>query len=211
VRRRVAALVGASFALSACVTGQRPTLGAAAPVGGDEGTPVGDVATDAVLQHLENVAGEQFTANYQVVRKFGNNATTATVVQDGSRVSVTVNDVRFLLGDRTVTCSLASGQCEAGTLDARISDYSIPSTFFAASPARALRVAYARKTAATIATDQTFAGVSATCVEVPITGGSDHYCATALGTIALWDTAAVRVELTGLADTPDPTAFQVPG
>jgi hypothetical protein len=211
VRRWVAALAGALFVLTACVTGQRPTLGASVPVGGGAGTPVGDGPTDAVLQRLENVEGKTFTASYRVVRKFGDKSTTATVVQDGDKVSVTVGDVRFLLGDRTVTCSLASGHCEDGTLDARISDYTIPSTFYAESPARALRVDYSRKTADTVAAEQSFASVTATCVEVPLGGGSDHYCATPVGTVALWDTAAIRVELTGLSDNADPAAFDVPG
>jgi hypothetical protein len=39
----------------------------------------------------------------------------------------------------------------------------------------------------------------------------EHYCATALGPIARWDTAAVAVELTGLSPTPDTTAFTAPG
>ncbi len=75
----------------------------------------------------------------------------------------------------------------------------------------ALRVDFSRKSAATVATDQTFAGATATCVEVPLGGGSDHYCATPAGPAALWDTAAIHVELTGLTDTADPAAFQVPG
>jgi hypothetical protein len=211
VRRPVAALVGALLVLAGCGIGERPTLGASVPVGGGAGTPVGDVATDAVLQRLEDAGGQTFTASYQLLRKFGDKSTTATVVEDGDQVSVTVGDVRFLLGDRTVTCSLATSQCEDGTLDARISDYMISSNFYAESPARALRVAYARKTAATIASDQTFAGVSSTCVEVPVGAGSDHYCAAIVGVVALWDTAAVHVELTGLTDSADPTAFQVPG
>jgi hypothetical protein len=181
------------------------------PIGGGAGTPVGNAAADAVLQRLENVSGKTFTASYDVVRKFGDKSTTATVVQDGDQVSVTVGDVRFLLGDRTVTCSLASGQCEDGTLDARISDFSIPSAFYAESPARALRVDYSRKTADTVASDETLANAPVTCVEVPLSGGSDHYCATTVGAVALWDTAAIHVVLTGLTDTADPSAFQVPG
>jgi hypothetical protein len=211
VRRPVAALVGALFVLAACGTGERPTLGATVVVGGGAGTPVGDVATDTVLNRLENVAGHTFTATYSLLRKFGNNETTATVVEDGDQVSVTVGDVRFVLGARTVTCSLAKGHCEDGTLDARISDYSLPSNFYATSPARALRVAFARKTADTIASDRTVAGAAATCVEIPLGGGSEHYCATSVGTVALWDTAATHVELTGLTDTADASAFAVPG
>jgi len=204
-------LAGALFVLAACGTGERPTLGASVTIGGGAGSPVGDGATDAVLNRLENVDDHTFTATYTVLRRFGDRSTQATVVEDGNEVSVTVGEVRFLLGARTLTCSMASGRCEDGTIDARISDYSVPSNFFAVSPARALRVAYARKSGATVASDQTFAGVAATCVEVPLGGGSDHYCAMPSGAIALWDTAAIRVELTGMADTADPSAFAVPG
>jgi hypothetical protein len=204
-------LVGALIVLAGCGTGERPTLGATVTIGGGAGSPVGDAATDAVLSRLESANDHTFTATYTLLRRFGDKSAPATVVESGEDVSVTVGEVRFLLGSRTVTCSMASGRCEDGTLDARISDYSVPSNFFAASPARALRVAYARKTGATVASAQTFAGVAATCVEVPVDGGSDHYCATATGPIALWDTAAIRVELTGMADTADPSAFAVPG
>jgi hypothetical protein len=38
----------------------------------------------------------------------------------------------------------------------------------------------------------------------------EHYCATTLGPIARWDTAAVAVELTGLTPTPDATALNAP-
>lgn len=180
-------------------------------MGSGAGSTLGDPPTDAVLERLEQVAGQTFTASYRLLRKFGNKSTTATVVQDGEEVSVTVGDVRFLLGSRTVTCSMASGQCEDGTIDARISDYSIPSTFFAESPARALRVAYARKTGDTVAADQTIAGVPSICVEIPVGNGSERYCATPVGAIAQWDTAAIHVELTDLKETADPTAFEVPG
>jgi hypothetical protein len=213
VRRPVVKVAGALLALVApvaCGTGARPTLGASVPMGGGAGSTLGDAPTDAVLQRLEQVAGHTFTATYRLLRKFGTKSTTATVVEDAEQVSVTVGDVRFLFGSRTVTCSMASGQCEDGTIDARISDYSLPSSFFAESPARALRVTYARKTGDTVAADQTIAGVPSICVEIPIGDGSERYCATSTGAIAQWDTAAIHVELTELKDTADPTAFEVP-
>jgi hypothetical protein len=211
VRRPVVALAGALFALVACGIGERPTLGASVPMGGDVGSPTGDVPTDAVLERLEHVDGATFTATYRVVRKFGDKSTTATVVEEGDRVSVTVGEVRFLRGDSTVTCSLTSGRCEEGIIDARISDYSIPSTFFAGSPARALRVAVARKTGDTVASDETIGGVPSVCVEVPLGDGHERYCVTPIGAVAEWDTAAIQIELTELDDTADATAFEPPG
>jgi hypothetical protein len=206
----VVPLICALVTLAACGTGARPSLGVEVPVVGGTGSAVGDVATDAVLQRLEQVAGHTFTASYRLRRKFGDKATTATVVQNGVQISVTVGDVRFLMGSRTVTCSLASGQCQDGTLDARISDFSVASNFFAVSPARALRVAYARKSGDTIGVEQTIAGIRSTCVEVPLGGGSERYCATPVGAVAQWDTAAIHIELSGLTDSVDPTAFDVP-
>jgi len=115
-----------------------------------------------VLALLESDTTEPFTATYQVTRKLGPNTTTATVVQDGDRRSVTVGDVRFLHTEQDATCVLSTRVCEPGVQDARISDYSIGSAFWADGPARALRVAMTRRAGAPVASTQTGSTASRT-------------------------------------------------
>jgi hypothetical protein len=203
----LAALV---VAVTGCALGPRPHLTEpAAALGGAPGTPSGDAGADRVLALLEGVSTDPFTASYQVTRKLGPNVTTATVVQDGDRRSTTVGDVRFLHTEQDATCVLSTKVCEPGIQDARISDYSIGSAFWADGPARALRVAMTRRNGASVASTQTIAGQEAQCVDVPVGAGVEHYCATPTGPIARWDTAAINVELTGFDTATDESAFNV--
>jgi hypothetical protein len=203
-------LIALVVTTAGCALGPRPHLTEeAAALGGAPGTPSGDAAADRVLGLLEAVSDAPFTATYQVTRKLGPNVTTATVVQDGDRRSITVGDVRFLHTEQDATCILSTKACEPGVQDARISDYSIGSAFWADGPARALRVSMTRRAGAPVASTQTIAGQEAQCVDVPVGAGVEHYCATPAGPIARWDTAAVNVELTGFDGTPDPNAFDV--
>jgi hypothetical protein len=196
--------------MAGCALGPRPHLTEeAAALGGAPGTPSGDAAADRVLGLLEAVGDGPFTATYQVTRKLGPNVTSGTVVQDGDRRSVTVGDVRFLHTEQDATCILSTKACEPGIQDARISDYSIGSAFWAEAPARALRVSMTRRAGAPVASTQTIAGQESKCADVPVGTGVEHYCATAAGPIARWDTAAVNVELTAFDGTPDPNAFDV--
>ena len=65
-----------------------------------------------------------------------------------------------------------------------------------------------RRSGPPVASTQLVGGQSVACVDVPVGPGVEHYCVTALGPIARWDTAALSVELTGISDVPDPAAFQ---
>jgi hypothetical protein len=208
----VMAVVATSALLTSCFTGSRPHLNDAdSTLGGRPGTPSGDAGADTVLGLLEGTAGAQFTATYRIVRKLGPNETNATVVQDGDTRSVTVGDIRFLHTSTDQTCSISADACEPGTLDARISDYSVGSAFWAGGPARALRVAMTRRSGPPVASTQTVGGQTAQCVDVPVGPGVEHYCVTPLGPVARWDTAALTVELTTMTNTPDATAFTAPG
>ena len=119
------------------MTGERPTLGAPADIGGAPGSTTGNVAVDKVLTRLESTEHPTFTATYGVTRKLDPNSTDAVVAQDGAATSITLGDVRFLRRDSDQTCSISEQRCEDGILEARISDYSIGSGFYASSPARA--------------------------------------------------------------------------
>jgi hypothetical protein len=213
-RRTLLGAVAVVVVLTGCVTGQRPTLqqqpASSDDLGGAPGTPSGDAGADGVLSRLEGTAGATFTATYHITRKLGPQETDATVVQQGDSRSITVGDVRFLHTKQDLTCSMKDDACEPGTLDARISDYSVGSAFWAGGPARALRVALTRRSGPPVASTQSVAGQDVQCVDVPVGAGVEHYCATTLGPIARWDTAAVAVELTGLTPTPDTTALNAP-
>jgi hypothetical protein len=212
VTTRLAVLVLAvTVALAGCVTGERPRLGEPIPVGGDEGVPTGDAGVDLVLSRLESQERPTFTAAYEITRKLGPNTTTGLVVQEGEATSVTVGDVRFLLGTEDATCSLTDHLCEPGTLEARTSDFSVGSAFYAGGPARALRVAYDRRSGPPAASDARIAGVDADCITVPVGPGAEVYCATPEGPIARWDTAGLHVELTSFVPTSDRSAFILPG
>jgi hypothetical protein len=214
MRRRIAPLLLAGAVLLAgCATGERPTEVPAEPpsVGGESGQPVGNTDVDAVLAILEGAAAPEFTAGYTVVRKLGPNTTTAQVVRQGEVTSVSVGDVRFLDGPNPLTCVVSAGTCEAGIQEARISDYSLSSSFWGPAPARALRVAYSRRSGEPQPATVDIGGITATCVDVPVGPGTERYCATPSGPVAFWDTAATQVSLTSFQDTPDQTAFIVPG
>lgn len=212
-----ASLVAAGLlaALAGCGSGSRSspvtTATPATALGGATGTPTGNAAVDAVLQKLEGSPRPAFTATYTITRKLGPRSTAATVVHDGTATAVTVGDIRFLPGDDPATCSLSQQTCEQGIREARISDYSVSSGFYAAAPARALRVAYARRSAEPAGSAESVGGSDATCVVVPLGGGSETYCATGDGVVARWDTAAVDVELQAIQASADPAAFAAPG
>jgi hypothetical protein len=203
--------VALAVTLAGCMTGERPTLGDTVPLGGSVGELVGDTGVDAVLTLLENTGDATFTARYRITRKLGPNVTEGTVVQDDGRRSITVGDLRFLDGASARTCRLDTSECEDGLQDVRLSDYSIGSSFYAGSPARALRVAYDRRSGSPAPLSLDVAGVRATCVDVPVGPGTERYCATPTGPVALWDTAGLNVELLSIAAEADASAFELPG
>jgi hypothetical protein len=203
----LAALVAGVSLVSGCATGERPTLGESVPMGGGSGQPVGDPAVDAVLAALEGDGSPAYTARYHLTRKLGAAEADGTVVRDGDRRSITVGDVRFLLGAGEQTCDLATGDCEDGLDEARISDIGLAASFYGPSPARALRVAYERRSGPPTGADATVGGLQVRCVDVPVGPGVERYCAAPGGQIALWDTAATTVELVSYADVADAEAF----
>jgi hypothetical protein len=210
------AVLAAGLALLAvigagCATGQRPTLGSSVAIGGGTGEPVGDEAVDSVLRLLEGEESPTYTARYRLTRKLGATQADGTVVRDGDQRSITVGDIRFLVGPDERTCNLATGECEDGVLEARISDVGVATTFYGPSPARALRVAFERRSGPPVAGAATVGGLQTTCVDVPVGGGVERYCAAPGGQVALWDTAATNVELVSQVDTADPAAFTIPG
>ena len=198
----LAAVVGAG-----CGVGERPTLVEAGAVGGQPGAPTGNEAADGVLGLLEGDLPGEVTANYSITSKLGG------TTRPGSRGPLG----RPALGHhrrhplprrrQSQTCDLTTGSCEEGVQEARVSDTAVTSQFYASAPARVLRVALARATGEPVGSSETVAEHPATCVAVPSGQGDERTCATPEGLVALWDTAAVTVELEDLTPTADDADF----
>jgi hypothetical protein len=187
------------------MTGQRP--------GFDDDQPLqaatGDEAVDAVLDRLDDVAPEQFTADYEILTRLGGLESTAKVVQaDNSRRSITINEVRFLDGTGTEsTCDLTNGECEAVLNDARVSNLLLGHDFYARSFAQRLRVDANRRIGDTNGYQITQADRQALCVDVPVSGGTVTYCALENGPLARYDGNDLFIELISITDEPDESAF----
>jgi hypothetical protein len=203
--RTIVVVTGAVVALSACMTGERPSFDSDDPA--QEAT--GDPAVDAVLERLDRVGVEQFTADYTILTRLGGLQSTATVVQsDNSRRSITINDVRFIDGSGTAaTCNLATAECEATLNDARVSDVQITHDFYGSSFARRLRVDAGRSLAPARGYTETIGGQPAACADVPVSGGTKVYCALDTGPLARYDGNDVVIELVSSSPTPDDTKF----
>ncbi|HYN32745.1 MAG TPA: hypothetical protein VES40_08975 [Ilumatobacteraceae bacterium] len=204
VRVLAATLIAASV-LTACATGQRPSFDADQP----RLAPTGDPGIDAVLDRLDAVGLEKFTAGYTILTRLGGLESAATVVQaDNSRRSVTLNDVRYLDGTgNAATCNLTTDECEAAINDARTSDIQVTHDFYGSSIARRLRVDAGRRLDNARAYESTIAGQTATCADVPVSGGTKIYCALDSGVLARYDGADLAIELVTVSDVPDESLF----
>lgn len=188
-----------------CMTGPRPSFDDDQP----SVAPTGDAAIDAVLDRLDDVSVEQFTAGYSILTRLGGLESTATVVQAAdSRRSITINDIRYLDGTGPVaTCNLTTDECEATINDARVSNLQIGHDFYAVNIAQRLRVDAGRKIGDARGHAETFAGQPAVCADVPVSGGTKIYCALDSGALAKYDGNDVLIELTSFSPSPDESTF----
>ncbi len=172
--------------------------------------PTGNPNIDAVLERLESVSTAVFTADYSILTKLGNVNSTARVVQSApDRRSITINNVRFIYdGASVATCDLVTAECEATINDARVSDVSVTHEFYGKSFAQRLRVDASRRVGDPAGYSITQAGQQALCVDVPVTGGSNIYCALSNGVLARYDGNDLFIEMTTYSDFPDETAFE---
>jgi hypothetical protein len=199
-------LVGAA----ACVpSNSRPTLGTA-PDDTLSHEPTGNVDVDRVLARLDGIDGQTFTASYAIRRKLGDLERNASVVQTPPFTVVRIGDVA-LYSDPPQTCDAATGTCEDGLLEQRISDIGVSSRFYGPAIAQQLRVAVGRESSPPRVDTAQLAGIGADCLHVLVGGGEETYCVTGEGLLALLDTAAMHIELTSFAATADPAAFSRPG
>jgi hypothetical protein len=197
-------LLGA-LCLTGCITGDRPSFGESAAAAG----PSGVAEVDAVLSRLDAVSKSQFSADYNVLTRLGNRSSTASVVQvSPARRSITVNSVRFIFNNGSVsTCNLTTATCEPNVNDARISDVSLTHDFYGSSFAQRLRVDADRRVGAVKGYTITQADRQATCVDVPVVGGTKTYCALDNGVLARYDGNDLLIEMTAISDTPDESKF----
>ena len=201
--RSVAVLVACAALLSSCFTGERPTVGGCALA-----ETTGRVEIDSVLDRLDCVSPELFTADYTVLTRLGDFTSTAQVVQAPGKRSITINMVRYIYeGGSMITCDLSQGTCEGAINEARTSDVLLTSEFYAKAMAARLRVDADRRIGDPVASEITQAGEPALCVDIPVTGGTKRYCALESGALALFDGSDLLIELTGFSATPNDTAF----
>lgn len=202
----VAAVFTAALSLTGCLTGERPTLAEEAVIG----APVGDPATDAVLEHLASSADAVFTASYEITNNFGPISRDATVVQtEDRRRSVTIGDIRFLIeGPSTATCDLGTDEpCRDRIDDAAVSDMQVTHQFYSRSASDRLRTDAQRRVGPTEGYEAEFAGNVARCVSVPVSGGTKVYCVLPEGVLAQYQGPDVMITLTGFDDEPDHSVF----
>ena len=203
----VAALTAVvAVSLAGCLTGERPSFLDDQPVSAE----TGNEAIDAVLERLDAATLAEFTAEYDILTKLGNQTSVASVVHAPvGRRSVTIDDVRFIEGSgQPATCDLATGECRASIDDASISDIGVTHRFYADDFARRLRVDANRRIGEPVAYTITAAGLPALCVDVPVSGGTKVYCAIEAGPLALYDGNDVNIALSHYTDVPDESAFQ---
>jgi len=203
----------ASVLLTGCFTGKRghfvdDTTAAAAAAG----APLADAAMQAVVAKLEAPSAGQFTADYDIVVKFGNTPATAKVAETApDNQSITIGHVRYLTQGQGQTCELSTGACVTGLQDQQISDLQLTHNFFSESAALKLRQDATTMVDAAIGSTKQIAGQNATCVEVHFAAGNKSYCVLDSGLLARQDTPDVRIELTTFTVGVDTALFTAQG
>lgn len=210
-RRGVLALAFPLLLLTGCFTGERPRFGDpdAFPVG----AMTGDPAIDAVLQKFDAVTTGPATAAYTILTKYNPTDHPALVVLDPGKRSVTMGNIRYITTETaSVTCTQDnSAPCVDGLDASRVSDIgSLTMDFYAADSAKRLRRDAQAKIGPAIAHQDTIAEQVATCVDVPVTGGTATYCALDSGVLAKLDDGDVQITLTLYGQVVDPNAFVIP-
>ena len=203
---RAAAITVAAVFLTACFTGRRAHFAESADAAA---TAVSDPAIQAVLAKLSTANTEQFTASYNVITKFGNLTTTATVAQSApGTTSVTIGHVRFLTQQAgSQTCELTTGACVTGIEDQQISDTQLTHDFYGSSASLRLRQDVNTMVSAAVASSKEIAGQNATCAEVFFAAGSKTYCVLDNGLVAQQDTPDLRIDLTSFTAGADTALF----
>lgn len=207
---RPLAAIALAFALTGCAVGQRPYFtDTPARVVGET---TGDAAIDAVLTRLDAVTTGPVSARYDLLVKYGMTTGYAEVVLVTGRRSITIGNVHFIQTEtEAATCTVDGSQpCSGGFNPQAVSDWSISYDFYAADTAQRLRRDAAAKVGPSVAHQESFAGLPATCVDLPLPNGTAVYCVLDDGMLALLDDGDVRITVTSVTDEIDNTKFVVP-
>jgi hypothetical protein len=187
----------ATVSLSACITGQRPTL--------VEDAAIADQAVATVLARLDRAGSVTFRATYDVIPTTTGIATKAVVAQREGRRRVTLGEVEFF-SDGTVsrTCRSNTSDCVDFIDDAAISDLNVTNRFWGDAFASRLRVDESRQIGFAEGSTATIAGLPAACVALRVVGGTQKYCALDAGVLARYVGADATIELTSFSFVVDP-------
>lgn len=199
--RRLAQLVVAvsmsALVLSSCFTGERPTL-----IPNETVPAVSDVAIQDVVSILESTPATAFTITYEIVTKFGDLHTAATLAFDAAfGTSITIAEVRYIYAANgtTLTCSTITSNCSPGIDESRVSDRQLVSTIFKQAAIDRLQQDSRVAVGSAVASQEIIVDNDATCSSIPVVDGkgatqSKKYCAfNQLGVIASMDTADLAV------------------
>ena len=212
-RRLVKLLASASvgaLVLSGCFTGERPTLMPEKTV-----PAVSDTAIQDVIAILNSTPTSNFTIAYEVVTKFGDLHTAATLAFDpSSGTSITIAEVRYiyLVNGTTLTCSTITSDCAPGIDESRVSDRQLVSTIFKKATTERMQQDARVAVGSAVASDAVIVDNNATCSAIPVVDSngatqSKTYCAfNDLGVVASMDTADLAI--TALSFTATTTADQ---
>jgi hypothetical protein len=209
VKFLASASIGA-LVLSGCFTGERPTLMPEITV-----PAVSDTAIQEVIAILNSTPTSNFTIAYEVVTKFGDLHTAATLAFDPSLgTSITIAEVRYiyLANGTTLTCSTITSDCAPGIDESRVSDRQLVSTIFKKATTERMQQDARVAVGSAVASDEVIVDNNASCSAIPVVDGngatqSKTYCAfTDLGVVASMDTADLTI--TALSFTATATADQ---
>jgi hypothetical protein len=205
--RLLAPVVVAALVLSGCFTGKRAKF-ATPPT--TTNPPVADTAVQALLTLMDAPNSGQYTANYDILVKFGSTSTTASVAQlDADTQSITIGHVRFLTDGSGQTCELSNASCVTGFDEAQISDTQLRHDFATLAAEQRLRQDVNTMVRAADPSTKQIAGQDATCATLHFAKGDETYCVLANGLLAQQDTADVRIDLTSYTTGVDETVFSV--
>lgn len=208
-RRGLSLLVLSALLLVGCGTGPRAHFADDPAFALDQMT--GDPAIDAVLSKFDAATAGPATAAYTVLTKYGNITRPAVVVLSPGKRSILVDNIHFIqTEDIATTCTVEPAACVKGFDKTRLSDTSITYDFYATEAATRLRRSAMAKIGPAVPSTQSIASQNATCVDVPVTGGTTVYCALDSGLLAKLDDGAVLVTLTLYGETADPNNFVPP-
>ena len=209
-RHGLRALLVCLLVITGCQVGERPSF-SDDPFG--PGAITGDTSIDSVLAKFDSATAGPATAAYSVLRKYGALEYTSIAVLAGNRRSVTIGNARFVqIGSATETCTMdGSSPCMDGLVPQAASDVGLTIDFYAADTAKRLRRDAQAMIGPSVLHDETFVEQHATCVDVPLSGGTAVYCVLDNGLLAKLDDGDVLVTLTLWSDSIDEGAFATGG